>query len=386
MLNPRQISQNAGEANTSSGLAPRNDPNKNNNLGFIDPEDYRSDQQRRATISSSALASRLRQKLESHPAETSIQTDTQAGLFRSTKFRNYELGVLGGLAIGIFCALTYVTVAHVSGFIAISLGSLTIAPWLAALIGATILISAIVSGASYIGRAIDTFSGNRTIIDFFRWAIFGTKTPGEPVFNNEGLATIIGTTLGLIFGILLISGGITIPFISALGVLPELIFVVVTISQLAGLCARIARVFDRKYNNKTIFHHPKVKAFFNRLADLFSGGSSDATADDEQQELVEMGSSRSIRDALRIPVDKTPVNLEESQRQSLETQTMRNAMAQTQYQARVDRDQPRREANAALWQQAREQGVGSGDGVIETNPLSFDLDGTSNTSLASGGG
>lgn len=180
----------------------------------------------------------------------------------SSKLRNYELAVIGGLLVGIICALLYVTVSHISGFIAISLGTITLGPIFATIIGTTILISAIVSGASYIGRAVDTFTGERTIIDLIRMVVSKTNDATssrrqqypQPKVNNEGIATIVGVTIGLAFGLLLIFGGITIPFISALGILPKLIFMVVTISQFAGLCARIGRVFDRWFEQSTIFH------------------------------------------------------------------------------------------------------------------------------------
>lgn len=144
------------------------------------------------------------------------------------KMRHYERSIIAAVPIAIVLAIVFLALTGAAGFAGIVLGAVSIPPAAATIIGLAFIVGPIVSGASYIGRALDAISKS------FK------------AMSHEGRATIVGIALGLAAAVTLICTGISIPFLAIMPVIPQLMMIIGCIGTLAGLCARIGRVIDRK--------------------------------------------------------------------------------------------------------------------------------------------
>lgn len=144
------------------------------------------------------------------------------------QLRLYEKSIIAAVPIGLALCTWYLVSLHASGFASIALGSVILPLPITVLIGIIFITGSLVSGASYIGRALDTLK----------------KPLAEQSY--EGQATIAGVFAGAGIGAILILAGVNLPFLAAVPIIPQIVFVIATIAVVAGLFARIFRVIDRK--------------------------------------------------------------------------------------------------------------------------------------------
>jgi hypothetical protein len=162
---------------------------------------------------------------------------------------NYELALIITLLAGIGISLSVLTTVGAS---AIFPG---LNPFLASVFFTISLTGALVSGASYIGRALDFLGKEQTILHLAannkNRSGSAEETPKlEPYLRPgryENTANIIGLVIALGLCTALLLTGFEIPFLTALGGLAYPVLYITCIGIFAGMFSRIGRTLDRAF-------------------------------------------------------------------------------------------------------------------------------------------
>lgn len=183
------------------------------------------------------------------------------------KLEHYHLAIVVSIPISIILCCWHLYTVHASVFIAITIGAITLSPPVALAICIILFISAVVSGAGYLGLAADAiFNPWDEILRakgkiFKPW--FKKGDDGKYKFCREkgveNVAVIIGVALGIIVGLVLFFSGVMVPLFTAIPMLPQIplvlsacVFILsIIIGPIAGLFARAARVVDELIKTKT---------------------------------------------------------------------------------------------------------------------------------------
>jgi len=108
-----------------------------------------------------------------------------------------------------------------------------------------VLISNLTSIGHYIGRSLDYFTDNRSLL-FFK----SQKPKIQLEKRYENIATAIGLGMGLVLGVTIVALGICMPaFLLALPVLLKTpLIVLLSMNMCTSIAARIGRILDRVYS------------------------------------------------------------------------------------------------------------------------------------------
>jgi hypothetical protein len=187
------------------------------------------------------LSSRLGQTADRFSGETQSEQNRLTKLLTGlSRLRNYELSIIFSLVLSII-PIT---------FLLLSAPLVSVLQILTFVTTAIVLASSLNSGAHYIGRVVDFFTNEKTLISAIKSLFVKDGSPQPSKFwercKNEELAVAIGLGLGIIAGIVVVCLGLWAPpFLLALPLVLKAPLIVIAI---ASACSRLAMGIGRSFD------------------------------------------------------------------------------------------------------------------------------------------
>jgi hypothetical protein len=188
------------------------------------------------------LSSRLGQTVDRFSGETQPEQNRLTKLLTGfSRFRNYELSIIFSLVLSII-PIT---------FLLLSAPLVSVLQILTFITTAIVLASSLNSGAHYLGRVVDFFTNEKTLISAIKSLFVKGSSPQPSKFwercKNEELAVAVGLGLGILAGIVIVCLGLWAPpFLLALPLVLKAPLIVIAIASAGSrLAMGIGRSFDK---------------------------------------------------------------------------------------------------------------------------------------------